>query len=306
MIAGITYRLNQFHQRAAFALRGASGFARLRQRSNGHAPRVSAVMVGRNDDYMPDFAHRLRATIAWNVRAIVDEVIFVEWNPPDDRELLATSLVKEFPQVKCYVVPREIHQKVCHNPRLPLMEYHAKNAGIRRAQAPWIIATNADVAISVDTVRALSEMPFSDEMAWTAQRIDINWTEWRQEPIGWADFISYKRVIPYEKHGTGDFLLASRDLWHRVGGYDENLLKHRIGCDVRGAAQMIAHGAGINKIGDILHLAHPTSCTEGVKPHHGEYAPLDNLPYQNTADWGLGNCREIQISERVWQLELPN
>lgn len=306
MLRGITYRINRFQERASYAIRGASDFAGLQTRREGRGFSVAAVMVGRNDDYMPDFSQRLRATIAWNVQYLVGEVIFVEWNPPVDRELLAVSLAKEFNCLRAYVVPAEIHQKLCQNARLPLMEYHAKNAGIRRARADWVIATNADVAIGVDTIRAFARMPLSGEVAWTAQRVDIPWTEWRRQPIGLADCLRYRRIIPYVQHGTGDFLLASRELWHRVRGYDENLLRHRIGCDVRGAAQMMAHGARIDKIGNILHLAHPTSCTEGVQPHHGEYAPLDNLPYQNSADWGLGDCREIQISERVWQLELPN
>lgn len=294
-----------FHQ-AAYAIKGASGFVKLQAANDREKAGVAAVMVGRNDDYMPDFVERLTAVTDWNTSHLIGEVIFVEWNPPPDRELISIGLAKKFPRFKGYVVPNVIHQTVCENPRLPVMEYHAKNVGIRRAQSEWIIATNADVAIAPDTITALRNNLGGSHGAWTAQRIDIHWADWRKSRIGLRDCAQYKRIIPYSQHGTGDFLMASRELWHRVRGYDENLLKHRIGCDVRGAAQMMAHGVKIDKIGNILHLAHPTSCTEGVKPHHGEYAPLDNLPYQNSADWGLGNCREIQISERVWRLELPS
>jgi hypothetical protein len=303
MLRGINYRLNQLNQRIAFAARGANHFAKLTQPDNGNRPKVAAVMVGRNDDYMLDFNHRLHATIAWNMQHLIDEVIFVEWNPPAERPLLAEGLTEKFPDLRVYVVPQQIHQRLCENSRLPLMEYHAKNAGIRRAISPWIIATNADVAIGADTIKTLARVPLSNEVAWTAQRIDIPWTEWRQKQIGLTDCIRYRRIIPYTQHGTGDFLLASRQLWHQVRGYDENLLKHRIGCDIRGAAQMLAHGAGIQRIGNIMHLAHPTSCTEQVQAHHGEYAPLDNLPYQNDEDWGLANCKEVEIAERVWRLE---
>ncbi len=303
MLTGVTYRLNQTHLRFSYAMNGASSFIKLQNRLNGGSSSIAAVMVGRNDDYMPDFANRLRATIAWNARHFIDEAIFIEWNPPADRELLGTSLVNIFPQLKVYVVPQSLHQTVCHNPKLPLMEYHAKNVGIRRAESRWIIATNADVAFGADSILAFKQAELSNNAAWTAQRIDIPWKEWRSEEIGLKDCIKFRRIIPYSQHGTGDFLMASRELWHRVRGYDEKLLKHRIGCDVRGAAQMLAHGAQINKIGNILHLAHPTSCTEQIQPHHGEYAPLDNLPYRNDPDWGLGNRREIQISERIWKLE---
>lgn len=304
-LKGIAYRLDQLSQRAAYALQGAKHFAKLRSLRNGNGLSVAAVVVGRNDDYMPDFKERLHATIAWNIRYLVDEVVFVEWNPPSDRELLSLSLTKEFPCLRAYIVPPEIHLRLCQNLRLPLMEYHAKNVGLRRARSSWLMATNADVALGAETVRELTQNPLADNIAWTAQRVDIPWDQGRQR-IGLIDCLRYRRVIPYENLGTGDFLLASRELWRRIRGYDESLLKHRIGCDIRGAAQMLAHGAQIRKIGDILHLAHPTSCSEQVQPHHGEYASLDNLPYQNSDDWGLGNCRETQVAERIWQLELRN
>jgi hypothetical protein len=100
-------------------------------------------MVGRNDDYMPDFADRVRIAIEWNVRHLVEEVIFVEWNPPEGRPWLSTELARNFPEVRGYVVPTEIHTAIARNPSLPLMEYHAKNVGIRRAKTDWVIAGNA-------------------------------------------------------------------------------------------------------------------------------------------------------------------
>jgi hypothetical protein len=109
-------------------------------------------------------------------------------------------------------------------------------------------------------------------------------------------------VNPYEKLGTGEFCLASRELWHRARGFDEQMARHRIGCDVRGTAQMVALGGSIKRVGTVLHLAHPTSCTESVQPHHGEMATPEGVPYHNTEDWGLGNFKEVEIAERVWQL----
>ena len=300
---GIAYHLHQFQQRALFGVRGGCHYLRLNVASNGHSPRIAAVMVGRNDDYMPDFAQRLSATIAWNVRHLVSEVIFVEWNPPPDRPLLAHNLTSEFAEVRAYVVPAEVHQALCMSDRLPLLEYHAKNVGIRRAESPWIIATNADVALASDAIQNLRRSLRSTDVAWTAERVDIYWKTWRERGIGLADCLRYKRVIPYIEHGTGDFLLASREMWHRTGGYDEGLLKHRIGCDVRGAAQMLAHGASIQKVGSVLHLAHPTSCTEQIQPHHGDLAPLGGVPYDNGPNWGLGDCAEISLGDRIWQLE---
>ena len=73
MWTGIKYRLNQLQLRTAYALRGANNYARLRLTRNGSRPRIAAVMVGRNDDYISDFRERLEATIAWNVNYLIDE-----------------------------------------------------------------------------------------------------------------------------------------------------------------------------------------------------------------------------------------
>jgi hypothetical protein len=303
MIIDLRYRYNEARRKAGYAWQGWRDFSCLANVSPDPSTGFAAVMVGRNDDYMPDFSRRLQATLEWNINHLITEPIFVEWNPPPDRPLLAHELVRRFPTLKVYVVPKSIHDEVCDNPRLPLMEYHAKNVGLRRATAGWVIATNADVAIAPETIvacRQLGETP--DTTAFTAERIDIHWREWRQAAIGMADCLLFKRIIPHSRFGTGDFLMASRMLWQRIGGYDENLHRHRIGCDARGAAQMLAHRAELRKIGRVLHLAHPTSCTEGVQPHHGEAAPLGDLPYQNGLDWGQGSRSMVQIGERTWQL----
>ena len=80
------------------------------------------MLVGRNDDYMSDFVHRLRATIAWNAKYLVDEVVFVEWNPPADRELLSFELTRRFEFLRAYVVPPAVHLAVCENKNIPLLE----------------------------------------------------------------------------------------------------------------------------------------------------------------------------------------
>lgn len=303
MIAGAKYRLQQLQQRSAFALRGARNYAKLRLRSANHRPQFAAVTVGRNDDYMPDFRERLLATIAWNVKFLVSEFVFVEWNPPADRGLLSVELTRRFECLRAYVVPAEVHQRICQNPNVNLLEYHAKNVGIRRAQSPWIISTNADAAIGLDSVNRLLNEQLDPDVLWTAERWDIPWRENQQTQIDLWTSLRYRRLIPYGRLGTGEFCLASRALWHRARGFDEKLVKHRIGCDVRGTAQMEALGGSIKRAGTVLHLTHPTSCTENIQPHHGEMATPEGVPYQNTDDWGLGHMKEVEIAERVWELK---
>jgi hypothetical protein len=303
-IRGALYRAAELQMRTTFVVGGIANFVRRRMHSNGSRPSITAVMVGRNDDYMADFRERLYATIDWNTRYLIDQVIFVEWNPPPDRELLAYGLTEKFKMLRAYVVPPGTHQAINRNPHLQLLEYHAKNVGIRRAETPWVLATNADAALSMNLINKILDTRLEPNVVWTAERIDIKWDENRQREIGLMGSLRYLRFIPYDPMGTGEFALAARELWHRARGYDESLVKHRIGCDIRGIAQILAHGGQINKAGTVLHLRHPTSCVDGgARDFHGEWATIEGVPYQNPVTWGMEDYREVQLAERVWQLE---
>ena len=302
-IRGILYRAGELKRRTSFALNGVQSYTRVRRRPRSEYPGIAAVMVGRNDDYMSDFRERLIAMIEWNMRYLISEVVFVEWNPPADRELLSPGLAARFENLKAYVVPAEVHEATCQNSHIKLLEYHAKNVGIRRAEAPWVLSTNADAAVAFNSIEAILSTGLSEDTIWTAQRIDVDWREGEQQRLGLLGTLRYKRVNPYNRYGTGEFALASKERWARARGFDEKLTRHRIGCDVRGVAQMEAQGARIKRAGSVLHLIHPTSCGEGVQPHHGEWATMEGVPYQNDEDWGLGTLKEREISDRVYVLE---
>lgn len=299
LVQSVRYRLGWLK----YAVRGATAYSQLLLGQKPESPSVSLVLVGRNDDYMPDFAERVRIAIEWNLRHLVEEVIFVEWNPPEGRPWLSIDLARAFPSLRAYAIPASIHAEISRNPSLPLMEYHAKNVGIRRARTEWVIAGNADVAVAPDAILAVRRGRIEEGVVFTAERMDIEWEEGRREGVGYWDCLRYKRRIEWTRYGTGDFLMAPRKAWEAARGYDESLVRHRIGCDRRGAAQMEAHGQRLERLGKILHMAHPTSCTEGVRPHHGEEATIEGVPYRNGESWGLADCREVAVAERVWRLE---
>ena len=307
MSLDLNYKLRSALYNIRYAVKGLIDYCKLPAVPISHL-QTSLVVVGRNDDYMPNFYERLKATLAWNIKHLITDPIFVEWNPPVGKDLLAFKLTREFPTLRVFIVPNSIHVDICQNNNLSLMEYHAKNVGIRRARSEWIIASNADVAFSPNIIIAsqaymhrANEM--SDLTAFVAQRIDIRWDDTRKNDISVSDCMFFDKIITPSIYGTGDFLMASQALWNKIKGYDESLYKHRIGCDVRGTAQMMAYRARTHILGKILHLAHPTSCTQGgIQPHHGENATLEGIPYSNQENWGLGDCRDEQIGERIWQL----
>lgn len=302
-LASFRYKSYSSLERLRYATTNARQLIRLA--SVGRRPLdASAVFVGRNDDYMANFLSRILATSLWNIQHGIREIVFVEWNPPPTRELLSEKLTAHCPQMRAFVVPAEIHAHLCKNSDLPLLEYHAKNVGLRRANSDWVIATNADIAFGPSALLTMRRGTHAETEAWTAERVDIHWGDRRTRPLTMRDCLRYRRRIPYQLYGTGDFLLAHRDMWDRIGGYDESLVSHRVGCDIRGAAQMIEHGADIKKAGTVLHLAHPTSITEGGhQPHTGLTGGVEGLPYENPSSWGLRDLSTVQISERVWRLE---
>lgn len=268
----------------------------------GGGRHVTLVTTGRNDDYMPDFARRLRSHLAWNLRHAAASGIFVEWNPPSDRPLLSPDLCREFPGLRAYVVTPETHSRVCRNPHLQLMEYHAKNVGIRRAQTDFILACNADIYVGPELCRFIHRGRLAARTVYLARRVDICWSAthrpWPQMIAPWRRV----RILALDDLGPGDFLLTSRAVWEEAQGYDESLRRHRLGCDGRGVLQMRTLGAAVRHVGSVFHMDHATSSLNAIRPWQGEVASLEGIPYSNPPDWGLRGAVETPIAERVWRL----
>ncbi len=118
---------------------------------------LSVVVTTRNDDHGKNLNYRMQHFLNGFVAQckrydLKAELIFVEWNPPEDRPPLLDAL--NFPSEKgpCAIriirVPNEIHMKFQHADKLPLFQMIGKNVGIRRAQGKFILATNIDILFS--------------------------------------------------------------------------------------------------------------------------------------------------------------
>lgn len=266
---------------------------------------VSAVLCGRNDNYTPDFKERIDTCLDWAFGNGLAEVIWVEWNPPEGAPLLAEDLTRRFPRLRAYVVPKRFHDDISENPAFGLMEYHAKNVGIRRASTDWICCTNADIIWGPDVFPWFSLL--RKNVVYQTQRVDFRWTgETVTVPLleDRSRHLKHYRTdyIPIE--GPGDFTLAHRDHWFRATGYDESLRNHRRWCDDRGIHQLLAVGGRLGRIGTTYHMDHANSSNHSVSPHHGiEFNPEAGLPYRNQPDWGVGKAGSRAIGERIWMLE---
>lgn len=268
-------------------------------------PTVCEVFAGRNDDFVPDNEARIRAVIEWNSKVLCNEVIFVEWNPLPDRPLLSTVLTADYPNLSCYVVPAEIHEAMCANSRMPVMEYFAKNVGIRRAKSEYICATNSDILWDRN-VRETGWLLDRRSVVCT-RRKELRWDgsapsqKYLRDPRNLIEYrLGWRQDLAY---GCGDFTMAHKSLWHRARGYDESMKNERISCDGRGLFQLLKVGGKQIHLGFHYHLFHQSTSSGSGNVSHGRiFEYWKDLPYENPASWGLGDCIEEPIGDRVWRL----
>ena len=122
---------------------------------------LSIITVGRADNHTGNFVDRLLYTAEFNARALKDagikhQFIFVEWNSP--REALGTVARKytdAIPNSIAYVVDPGWHNFVCDNPNMVIMEFFAKNVGLRRCETPVAVCVNADILFGNDTIKLM-------------------------------------------------------------------------------------------------------------------------------------------------------
>jgi hypothetical protein len=145
-------------------------------------PYISLVVTARNDDHGGNLLGRMQAFVSgWIAQAcrynIASEIIIVEWNPPQDRVRLAEAL--HWPaemgpcQVRFVEVPPEVHRRFAHAEALPLYQMIAKNAGIRRARAPFVLVTNIDILFSSELARFLGERRLEAGRMYRMDRHDV-------------------------------------------------------------------------------------------------------------------------------------
>jgi hypothetical protein len=190
----------------------------------GGEPYLSVVAASRNDDHGGDLTRRMQVFVdglAAQARRhrLPCELILVEWNPPPDRPPLRDAL--RWPDdgglcpVRIVTVPAALHRRHAHADRLPLFQMIAKNAGIRRARAPFVLASNVDVLFSDPLFAWLARRPLEAGCVYRADRIDVD----RGVPDGdVAERLAWCESHVLRANRASGLFLAPRDgRSHRVG-----------------------------------------------------------------------------------------
>lgn len=147
-----------------------------------HEPVVSIVTSSRNDNHGGDMTKRMRVFVRGlihqsNKFKVPVELIMVEWNPPKDKPLLKDVLPKpqegDYLQLRYIIVSPEIHERYGKGGKIPLYQMIAKNVGIKRAKADFILCTNVDMLFSDGVFEKLAEGKLDKNTYYRCNRCDV-------------------------------------------------------------------------------------------------------------------------------------
>jgi hypothetical protein len=296
-------------------------------------PYLSIVLTGRNDGYGGDFTARFFRTLRFNLqqlraRGITHELVFVEWAPPQGRELLVEHVFDEVPELTrdvCawFVVDSQYHHALSLNPRLEYLEFPAKNVGIRRARGRFILSSNCDVFLGRRILDALEAGALEPRVLYRAPRHDIELPE-GCATIDWAILEdpailagpAHRLKPPFMGSATGDFVLLDGESFQQMRGFNEVYRVARIGIDRNVLVKALSMGFYIADIGGpVYHVVHDGSYRLNPMAYadREQEAPWGDrrwhsagVSYVTAESWGLASApeREVQRCRYVdfdWQ-----
>jgi hypothetical protein len=278
---------------------------------------ISVILYGRNDSY--GYNLHKRGVLSLNCIAEVlddpdDEIIFVDYNTPDDlptfvdaisdmltpraRELLRTLRVRP-----------SSHARFAQHTHLRCLESPARNAAVRRSNPRnrWILSTNTDMVFIPRSAPSLSTVAakLPDGFYHTA-RFELPEILWetldRSDPLlcietirDWGKRLQLNEVVyGYPDtifDGPGDFQLFLRDDAFRIAGFDEQmLLGWHVDTNIAIRLAML-RGKQVDSVLDDIFAYHCDHTRETTPAHaHGAV--------QNSWERFITNVRTYELSEQ--------
>ncbi|MCC8432207.1 hypothetical protein [Reyranella aquatilis] len=281
---------------------------------------IEAIILGRNDNYEPQWTEKLLAAIAYN-RAVLTRdgyefrVAFVEWNPPAGNPLLAPMLVERFPYVRCVVVAPEVHKAICQGP-MPIMLNPAINAAVRTSEADYLVVTGGDCFFGRALADRIAREGLVANRLYRAERVniraDIDFVSATPAEIeDPANIVSVDTCSepPYDRppftNASGDFLMMDRATMTGLRGFDEAIDFSKLHLDSRLCWTCMDAGMDCELLGRIFHISHTQSYVNAGGAYDSQsYVTEVSLPYLNPDEWGLGRFAWTRDGDRVWHVGL--
>ena len=143
------------------------------------SPRISVVIVGRNDTYGTNFIERMNIFIrSLDYHTIrhpdLLELVIVNWNPLPDRAQLqeVIEIAKNF-TIRIITVPHDVHVTV-PDVTAPVLEFWGKNVGIRRSVGEYVLVSNPDILFTQEMVDFLATETFNEKTVYRTDRYDYH------------------------------------------------------------------------------------------------------------------------------------
>lgn len=292
----------------------------------------SVIIYGRNDSH--GYNLHKRAAISFNAIAEVmsdpdDEILFVDYNTPDDHptfpEAIHDTLTDKAKQVlRIFRVRPEQHVHLKARTHLVALEAQSRNVALRRSNPRnrWILYTNTDMLlVPRNEKESLSDILGAiPDGFYEVPRFELPEMLWeaafdRKDPAGnlaklrdWSMRFHLNQVVhnfmPMRYDALGDFQAALRDDMFAIHGFDEEML---LGwhCDSNLAARLALYRGGVDTLVDKLfgyHCDHTRVAAANNKGRQTKMNDQDRFiwdissPYlpSQADDWGWP---ELDIEE---------
>ena len=212
---------------------------------------ISILVYGRNDSR--GYNMHKRVALSLNCMASVldadgDEIVFVDYNSPDDFPTLPEAIQDTLtPQLKSLLkivrVRPSHHELIRKKTHLPVVESVARNIGARycNPENRWILSTNTDMIFHPVGGGSLSEIAAAlQDGYYGIPRFELPEGLWeeldRSSPLSsrkmiasWGhDFHLREKTVSVKEilfDAPGDFQLFPRDVLFRINGFNEKMLK---------------------------------------------------------------------------------
>lgn len=182
------------------------------------------------------------------------ELTIVEWNPPAEQsyliDQLSWKLKNKYCRVKFIRVSNELHLKYSNSDKIQLHQMIAKNVGVRRSSADFILVTNIDIILSRDLFKFIASKQMVKNVLYRLKRYDVSpdianelsleallshcennlmAVHDKNEYVNFVKGITspiYDSKVKYNykklfTNAAGDFQLLSQNQWNELKGYPE-------------------------------------------------------------------------------------
>jgi hypothetical protein len=244
---------------------------------------LSVILYGRNDSH--GYNLHKRAAISLNAIAEVmsdpsDEILFVDYNSPDDHstfpEAIADTLTDKTKKLVRIIRVRPAHHAhLRQRTHLVALEPQSRNIALRRSNPRnrWILYTNTDILlVPRDKQQSLSDIVAAlPDGFYQAPKFELPEMLWesaldRRDPAGnltmlyaWGSQFNLNQVVlnylPMRYDGLGDFQLCLREDMFAIHGFDERML-HGWHCDSNVAARLTLYRGSADSLTNSVFVYH--------------------------------------------------